>query len=254
MLQTNGFKHAFVFCSVVLLLAATAPGQIFIDFETEDDFATPLVNGQDLSTPPEFGILFDISSGGGLGAAIFDSDPNGPNAGGNDTDLLVDLGNIVIIQNVNEPNQTVSGIFDVPDDHSGGGSVVFDFNFPTEMLSIDLVDINGSAATTVVLTDVGGNTRTYAVPSHWTNDLTVSPNGFDTLDLTTLANQLGEGGSTATASQGLGFDPLNVIQLDVSFSGSGGLDNLTFVPEPAAMMLLFAGGVGLLRRRRSRRA
>ena len=48
--------------------------------------ATPLANGQDITTPPEFGNLVAIEGFGPhtFGAAIFDSTPGGPNAGGPD--------------------------------------------------------------------------------------------------------------------------------------------------------------------------
>ena len=76
--------YSAIVCGLAVLFVTTAiNAAIVLDFETEDDFTTPLVNGQDISTPPEFGNLVFISStGNNLGAAIFDSDPNGPNAGG----------------------------------------------------------------------------------------------------------------------------------------------------------------------------
>ena len=68
------------------------------DFETDDSGAV-LVNGQDIMSPDEFGLLASVSSSGGnAGAAIFDSDPMGPNSGVQDQDLLVGLGNILILQ------------------------------------------------------------------------------------------------------------------------------------------------------------
>jgi len=65
--------------------------RITLDFQVEDDFTTPLVNGQDISTPAEFGALVSITSTGmNAGAAIFDSTPAGPNDPSQDRDLLVD--------------------------------------------------------------------------------------------------------------------------------------------------------------------
>ncbi|MBW2697780.1 MAG: hypothetical protein JRE70_14970, partial [Deltaproteobacteria bacterium] len=76
-----------------LLLATTAGAQTVIDFETEDDFTTPLINGQivDPTVDPddiEFGNLFDFTTtaNGHIGATIFDSDPLGPNQFGGDPD------------------------------------------------------------------------------------------------------------------------------------------------------------------------
>ena len=88
---------AFV-CSFFLAAATFAATPITIDFSVEDDGVTPLVNGQDISTPPEFGVFFLVSdTGNNAGAAIFDTDPNGPNGGGSDPDLLVDTGNCLIL-------------------------------------------------------------------------------------------------------------------------------------------------------------
>ena len=240
------------------VLAIEAVSQaVLLDFST-DDFGTPLVNGQDISTPPEFGNFVAITDDAGgnpnhLGAAIFNSDPAGPNSGGPDFDLLVNLGNILILQSTVSPTQTTAGIFDVPNDSVVGGTVFFNFPYynPAEMESLDLIDINGNMASIVTLWDGGGLSRTYSVPSEWTKDVFVSgPDGYDTLDLTTLAPQLGEGGSTATAVEDAGFDPTDVWTMSVQLIGSGALDNVQFIPEPATLTLLGLGGASLLRRRR----
>src|SRR6478736_3434462 len=91
-----------------------------LNFETDDDFVTPLVHGQSLYSTPrpnnvnpavpfstdtrlEFGRLIKISStnlgsDGNLGPAIFDSDPRDtPPASTSDPDLLVGLGNVLIL-------------------------------------------------------------------------------------------------------------------------------------------------------------
>ena len=72
---------------------------IVLDFET-DDGGNALINGQAIDTfagpgTLEFGNVVDVTSGSGeghLGAAIFDSTPDGPNVNSGDPDLLVDLG------------------------------------------------------------------------------------------------------------------------------------------------------------------
>ncbi len=236
---------------VVFAVVAAASAQTTVDFTT-DDFGTPLVNGQDISTPPEFGNFIEISSAGSpnLGATIFDSDPNGPNSGGADPDLLVDLGNILILQNNAYPTQTVPGIFDTPNDEEDGGTLIFDFTSPLEPLEVTLVDINGSNQNVLVtLLDTNSFTRTYDVPSMWTKDVTSGPLGYDMLDLTTLAPQLGEGGATATATEDVGFDGTSVVNITFEFDGSAGLDNFKFIPEPTSLLLL-AVGAGLIARRR----
>ncbi len=251
--------------------AASVP--VTIDFET-DDGGAPLSNGQMITTPPEFGNLLNISTVGSelgvlhQGPTIFDSDSAGPNAGGPDPDLLVDLGNILILQCVDGvggcPDGTSTGdFFDEPNDQRVGGTVIFDFSPVTSVsvLSLDLVDINGGAQTDVVLTDINGNTRTYDVPSKWTLDINTcgACDGYDTLDLTTLAPQNGEGtGGDATASEDAGFDGSQVVEIRVIHSGSAGLDNLVFdtnvppAPEPGTALLLLAPLGALLARRRRR--
>ncbi len=184
------------------------------------------------------------------GASIFDSDPFGPNAGGSDPDLLVDLGNILILQNDAFSTQTVPGIYDTPNDEEDGGKIRFDFLFPVELLSLDLIDINGNGPVDVILQDRAGAMRTYNVAEHWTFDIFVQGRGgYDTLDLTSLDPQTGEGGGLATVSQDALFDPLDVVMLSVIHSGSAGIDNLVFIPAPSALILL-AGGLLAPRRRR----
>ena len=237
----------------ICLLGASQAAAITLDFETEDDGVTPLGNGQKIDVGSEFGTFVDISSGGpgpNLGPAIFDSTDPGPNSGGADKDLLVNLGNILILQNDAFPAMT-GDFFDTPNDEEAGGTVFFDWINPVEMTSIDLVDINGNGPLTVILEDSGGDTRTYAVPMFWTFDVQVSLNGYDTLDLTTLLDQIGEDGGTATASETAGFDPTDVVQLRVVHTGSAGLDNVVFIPEPGSALLLAFGSLALLHRRRS---
>ena len=220
------------------------------DFETDDSGAV-LVNGQDIMSPDEFGSFASVSSSGGnAGAAIFDSDPMGPNAGGPDPDLLVGLGNILILQNGGSATQSTPGIFDTPNDASNGGAITFDITSPTELLSIDLIDVDGGNTMELTLTDSAGLVRTYSVGNSWTNDVTDMPAGFDTLDLSTLSDQLGEGGGIATATEDQGFDPSSVVRLRVGINGSGGIDNLTFVPTPGAAALMGLAGIATMRRRR----
>ena len=58
-------------------------------------------NGQKISGT-ELSPLVSISSAGpNLGATIFDTDPMGPNMHADDQDLLVDVGNVLILQTVN---------------------------------------------------------------------------------------------------------------------------------------------------------
>ncbi len=218
------------------------PVEFFLDMQTEDDFTTGLVNGQDISSPPEFGQLVSVSAlqpGEGVlhhGPAIFDSDPEGPNINGDDQDLLVDLGNILILQGDGE--QEVPGIFAKPDDARDGGTLVFDFTGfefieKVEPLSIDLVNIDdeGQGGAVVTLTDVLDRQRTYTVPRGWTEDITrQGPPGARTLDLTTLDPQPGFL-AVASASEEPGYIPGEVVRLEVELGGEGAVDALRFQRE-----------------------
>ncbi len=207
-----------------------------LDFEGGDDQArTRLVNGQDISSPPEFGHTIELASfGANLGPAIFDSTTGGPNDPSQDKDLLVDLGNLLIFQNSQVPAQTVPGIFDRPNDDQDGGTFTFTFHAPVEPLSLDLVDIDlGTAqSASVTLSNANGWQRFFSIPMGWTGDIALDgPPGFRTLDLTTLDPQPGFV-STATAVQGSGFDPRAVVQIDVHLGSSGAVDNLRWDPHP----------------------
>ncbi len=228
----------------------SAPVFFEIDHETEDDFTTGLANGQSVSTPPEFGRLLSISalqpSSGPqhFGAAIFDSSPGGPNAVGEDPDLLVDLGNLLILQETCV--QSAPDIFEKPDDAAGGGTLVFDFTGfdfieKVEPRSLVLVDIDADAPAaqvqpldvTVRMTDVLGHQRVYSVTQGWTEDITrFATDGFRVLDLTTLAPQPGFlAASVATGVEHPEYLPGEVVRLEVEFLGSGAVDALVFSRE-----------------------
>lgn len=253
-----------VAAGLACFVTAGSHAGIQVGFDVDDN-GNPLVNGQIIDT--EFFNHFTISSpDAGIshaGLAIFDSDPAGPNFGGGDPDLLVNLGNVLIMQNNNGNFGNNDGnVFFTPDDEAdfdptGEGNVVFSFNAPVSLQSVDLIDINGGVLVDVVMTDGNGLTRTYDVPSMWTNDIAATgPNGYDTLDLTSLVGQTGEGGGTTTVSEDAGFDANDVISLSFRVHGSSpsmALDNLVYqvVPAPGAMALLALGLPALRRRRRN---
>jgi hypothetical protein len=177
--------------------------------------------------------LVSISgSGANLGPAIFDSTPGGPNDPSQDRDLLVGSGNVLILQNSDSPAQTVTDVFDRPNDDQDGGQLVFDFDLPVRTLSLVLVDIDAgsSQASSVTLTDNRGRTRVYTVPPRWTTDLILEgPPGRGTLDLTALAPQAGHL-STATVSEQAGFDAGHVTRMLVTLGSSGAVDDITWSP------------------------
>jgi hypothetical protein len=271
--------------------ALPIPSPVVIDFETEDDFTTPLVNGQSIystarpnnATPAipfasdtvlEFGNLINVSStiigsDGHLGPAIFDSDP-ADNAGTLDPDLLVGLGNVLLLHRDEGPNHDIDPtyglVFRNPNDEADfadRGSIVFDFLVPLcRPMTLDLVDVDDNVNVIVVLTDNLGRDRTYLVPENWTTQITDSPAGYHTLDLEDLAPQSAAPGATglaATGVQDLGYDGSHVVRMEVQFLGSspsGALDNLVFsrVPEPATAWLAVAAGAWVVTGRRRGRA
>jgi hypothetical protein len=272
-------RHLGLFALAGLLACvrlANASTVYTIDFETEDDFVTPLVHGQAIystgrpnvvdpavpygsDTVLEFGNLFNVSStvigiDGHLGPAIFDTDATDTlPANTTDDDLLVGLGNVLMLQADELPATTVHAtqglVFTTPNDDAhfhDRGSIVFDFLAPNvHLISIDLVDVDPGVMMDVILTDVNGKKRTYDVPFAWTTDITVNPAGYQTLDLETLLNQpaapLATGGD-ATAVEQLGFDDSQIARLQIKILGgspSGAIDNVVFavVPEPSVMAL-----------------
>ncbi len=238
-------RHPFVSFIAMLAIAllSTSVRAAVLDFDSAG-------NGQAIMGT-ELSLSVAISaSGPNLGAAIFDTDPLGPNMNADDDDLLVDRGNILILQ-INERPEMTGDFFDLPDDDPDGGTLTFDWTSPVTMLSLDVVDIDQSTAVTVTLTDDNALTRVYMVPSQWTGEIPGEP-GFGTLDLTTLSNQPGPFMGDATATEDAGFNSTSVVQMTVSLAGSGGIDDVQFVPEPVlgGFALLIASGLFLSRRRR----
>jgi hypothetical protein len=206
-----------------------------LDFDTDDD-GNGMVHGTKVDA--EFdcnganyavAITGSVNSSGSNSAAILNSS-TGPAA--QDPDLLVGKGNILILQTDANLTQCPanSGVYCSHNDDENGGTLSFAFCAPVIPSSIVLIDIDGTdGASSVVLTDVNGKTRTYTVPGNWTGDkVTNFPElGWKVLSLTTLANQPGFG-STATASDQAGYDPSSVVQLVVHLGGSGGIDDLSW--------------------------
>lgn len=206
-----------------------------VDFETGPDLTTPLVNGAEVSSAKGFdvGVVIDGSPVSNLTAAVFDSDPDGPNAASQDPDLLVDRGNVLILQLL--PMQFEEGVYAQPNDDAGGGTFELTFDGrEVAPLSIDLIDLCPSDAlpTRVTLTDARGRARTYSAPPGWTEDVAVHGGaGYRTLDLTTLDPQPGFL-AVATATEDPEFDGRAVVRLEIELFGSGAIDDLLYDPYP----------------------
>lgn len=233
--QVGNFVVGFMACddfdpvactSIEVCLSVGGLDCFTLNFDTEDDFTTPLVNGQHVDT--EFGRLVTLgSAGANAGLGIFASAIGGPNDPSQDPDLLIGTGNVLILQTENLPPDG-DDVFPRPNDDSDGGTLRFDFRGPVMASSLRLVDADvDGAANTVVLTDLGGLRRTYTVPMNWTGDRTLAEPGQGSLDLTTLMPQPGYL-SIATAAEDAGFDPMGVVRLEVNLAGSGGVDDVSW--------------------------
>ncbi len=201
-----------------------------LDFETEDDGTTELVNGQAIATPGEFGRLVNISGAGpNLGPVAFDSTPGGPNDPSINSDMLIGHGNLLLLQDSARPQQGAPGVFTAPTDDPQGGDMVFDFLAPVDPRSILLADINPPPNQGAVLTlfDEGGLTRVYDIEPGWTG--TYGNAGPHKLDLTTTVPQPGNGTPRfARATEAPGFQQDRVVKIVVHMTGYGALDELTF--------------------------
>ncbi len=245
-------RISFIFVLGTALLCGNVLGET-ITFDFDDDLS-PLANGQLAVAPNAFGSVFAItSSGPNLGAAVFDSNPFGPNANSLDQDLLVDSTNILILQDTSQPGMG-GNIFSVPNDSNEGGAINFDFSvagFPVSLTSIDVIDIDDNNLMNFTLTDTGGLTRTVGVPSGYTGDVRFGEPGIATIDFTGGPQESPNiAGLMTSIAMEAGFNINNVASLDVSFIGSGALDNLVYVPEPATGLLLCMAVAVVARRRR----
>lgn len=284
----NRYALATLACCIPVWTAQA----VVIDFETEDDLTTPLIAGQIVDTAydaadPEFGNLFTLSkqarTGGEIGLTIFDSDQTPAqlaSQGIDDDDLLVGLGNILIMQNGNRTyklmNDEYGAYYARPDDSAAMNPIawVFDFTAPVYLQAIDLIDIDSKVNATLVLTDVEGLTATYFVPEDWTGDISETPgiDGYETLyfgmpqmvprPTLEAANALVADTDTygdmsdVEITTDKGFDLTQVTKLSIQFAGtspSAGIDNLVFneVPEPGTICLLLATGSMVMLRRRT---
>jgi hypothetical protein len=217
-----------------------------LDFET-DDTGAALVDKQQVAGgefdgganyPVTIGSASYLAACGSIAntAAVYDSDapPHGQ-----DPDLAVDMGNILILQTDENLSFCGPGVYCSGNDDEDGGLVTFDFNVGVAPGSIDLIDVDAGSgaaeAVTITMTDGDGDTRTYSVPSGWTGDLIDDGQGVGTLLLNTTAAQPGFVGS-ATAVEDAGFDQTDVVSIVIDRGddcpdidgGSGAIDNLTW--------------------------
>jgi hypothetical protein len=213
------------------LACAVRAQTIVFDFETDDN-NVPLLNGQEVLTPPDFGRVVEVSSSGmNLGVVVFDSNPVGPNGFSPDFDLLVDTGNLLVLQDPAFSSQSSPGFFDVPGTSDDGGAMKFDFvriTATVRAVSIDVIDRDDTGPLFVTLADSVGRTRVFFIPIGFSGDVFQGDVGIATIELadgvpTESPNTPGLFTQVFTEP---GFDVDETVSLEVQFRGSGAIDNL----------------------------
>ena len=123
-------------------------------------------------------------------AMIFDTD----NPTGGDHDLEYDdRGNALIISEDNDSSDA--------DDNWHGGTMTFDFDAPSEVVSINMLDIEENGGTIDLFDADGGLINTVDIPAAGDN-----------------------------SQQELAINAANVSSMNVNLVGSGAVDDLTFIP------------------------
>lgn len=205
------------------------PGLDVVDWEASANGTIAIGNGQQLDGAGLFQPRFRIE-GSGAGVAAFDSSPAGPNAQSNWSRLLVDQGNVLVIQG--DPSQSVPGVFDAPAPSVGGGEIVIDLLERGLPRSIDLVALGAGTNARITLRDQRGEGRTFEIPAGFTSDGTAGPDGVvRSLRLDDLADQVGSS-ATATASEDARFDESRIDYIRIWMDGPGAIDRLIFGPVP----------------------
>ncbi|WP_424972651.1 SdrD B-like domain-containing protein [Dinoroseobacter sp. S76] len=135
-------------------------------------------------------------------AMIFDSN----NTTGGDGDLGYNgLGNILIISEDNDASD--------PDDNAGGGTITFDFDAPSDLQNIRLLDIEEHGGTIKLFDEDGNLIKTVAIPAAGNN-----------------SNQLVDLNATDVAS------------MEINLVGSGAVDDLCWKPgDPPVELGSLAG-------------
>lgn len=214
-------------------------GFTVIDWEQPGSGTGTIDNGQDLDTPglmdPDIRVVpFGQSS---HGVAAFDSDPAGPNSQAGAPGLLVERGNLLVIQS--DLTQSTPGIYDAPAPSPTGGTVVIQFLRRVVPKSIDLVSLGPAVTARVTVRDTAGRGRTFDVPPGFTSDGVATPIGaVRGLPLDRFADQQGFA-AVATVEQDPGFDSTRIDHMEVWMDGPGALDRL--VLDDAGP--LFTGGL-----------
>ena len=205
-------------------------GQIIDDEYSAFPAPGTTVGAVNLSAGPDVAIIFDTSSPTGG-----DPDLGAPFSSLNSSlDQAFEPGNVLIIQERNNCNLT-TGFCSVPDDEGSRPAGVFEFvfNSPIVLQSLDFFDIEFNE---------NNNNPNSQVRLFDASDTELLPGAFFVPNTggDNMWNQLVFG------------DVAGVKRIVIEMDGSGAIDNLTFVPVPAAVWLFGSAlmGLGWLRKRK----
>ncbi len=204
-------------------------------FQASDGVTISAVN---FNRPFDLAIAFDSNLSG-----TADPDLESPWNGGN-LPSNTDLGMLMILA-TNNTDQDNNGIIDNPNDEGNrpAGQFILDFSTDQNEFGFDLVDVesinaedgsveffsSGSSVGMVGFADFVDN-----MSAHYRPGVSYGDNSANTI-------------SPLTAAE-VGFSSFDRVV--ITLGGSGGVDNVHFVPTPATGMILTAGAAGFLRRRR----
>lgn len=184
-----------------------------------------------------------------FGGSTPDPDLLGPAwGGGNLAAANTVLGNALILSGTSA--QSVPGILTNPDDEGNrpAGSLILDFATLQTSIGFDLIDVESITAEDGAI-------------EFWLGGVMLDSVAFDEF---VTAGQFFDptvsyGDNSANRIQPIGIGDLDAMtrgsangfdRVVFNLGGSGAIDTITFVPEPATMTLIALGGIALIRRRR----
>ena len=210
--------------SASLLCVGSAANAVTLDFEAfstgqiiDDEYTGVTINAINGISGPNAAVIFDTDNytGGDTDLAASFSSPQNPGLIDN-----LEPGNVLIIQ---ENNTCSAGFCSNPDDDAAGGVINIEFDNPVPLLqSIDFFDIEfheDDGNGTVSLFDA-----TNALLAVFDIPFTGGDNTWDRLVM----------------------DTEDVKRIEISLAGSGAIDNIQYVPIPAAVWLFGSGLIGLI--------
>jgi len=243
-------RRALRCTALALPLVLAAPGALAITLDftgldhgriVDTDFAAQgvVITAHNPNRPFDHAVVFDTTRTG-----TADPDIEGPAWSGGSLGPDTILGEILVLQE--SDTGCADDVCDDPDDEGWrpAGSFTFDFTHPAMSFGVDLIDIDhdepggyldfvagGASVGKVFFADLVNVASPWYDPSIAFGNHTA--NRVSPITVAMLAGVFGN-------------VPGNALdQVVVHLGGSGGIDNVTFAPEPGAFALLAAGLLGL---------